>query len=174
MVLFALHARFKTATADAGSECKTTVKLSTRPIPVQKIKLCGYQIAFKENNDAGGNTALPNHIVLDLDWLSSQIHVASPPEFIIDNNTTTNTDIYPHTTGIPLSVSDGLHTIKFGLDGIEFELGKQIPRKFDVSVHHFNNTTGKLEQMIQPTTNNGTAILQHIILYFNYDFAGLF
>jgi len=145
------------------------LKMSAGSVPVQKLRLIGYAInILKHATLAGDNThKVPDHIVVELDQIAtSQINNASPPE-------THQSEIFPSSHGIPLPLGDDTNTIQFGMSGLEFDINKKMNRVMQINVKYFNSDN-KLVPMTTTTNNTGQVAINHILLYFSYDFSGNF
>ena len=197
MVLFAITAKFN---AKTGNKAKVKI---TGGINLQKLKMVGYAVSLhgvsKETQfDAPTATfgsgfqghLIPNQLVCNLDVIgTSQIHIATSRENDANGNPVEDTN--PCSTGIPLALGDSLNTIQFGLNGLEFDIGKTIHNEIVVEVLEYDSN-GKLVPMetdeskvvlvdstgvVSGTANNnvfGKTALQSVILYFNYDFSSYF
>jgi len=207
MVLFCVTARFNSKT---GNVCKVKI---VGGINLQKLSLIGYQVSLRgvsqklkdsvklaiggstlgQNNPDGfhGNL-IPNQVICNIDVLSTnQIHNATPQ---VNDSTTkvpiTNTN--PYSTGIPLCLESSLNTVKFGLTGIEFDIGKTIHNEIVVEINKYDND-GNIVAMdtkdpilvqengivdasgSDPLLNiYGSTSVQSVVLYFNYKFNSYF
>jgi hypothetical protein len=206
MVLFCVTARFNSKT---GNVCKVKI---VGGINLQKLSLIGYQVSLRgvsqklkdsvklaiggstlgQNNPDGfhGNL-IPNQVICNIDVLSTnQIHNATPQ---VNDSTTkvpiTNTN--PYSTGIPLCLESSLNTVKFGLTGIEFDIGKTIHNEIVVEINKYDNDgnivamdtkdpilvqeNGIVGTGTDPLLNiYGSTSVQSVVLYFNYKFNSYF
>lgn len=178
MVLFCIHVA--PHQNDGGS--KQTVKLTGLGLNVQKLRLIGYSVVLDKGSIALDQVKIPDHIIVNLDFLSSnQCHIASPSEFVSNGNVKTPTQIFPHTQGIPLPL-ESLSTVRFGMGGMELEIGKRIHRDIEVEIKRHDTETGKLigidvgapNESDSTKENHKFATLQHLILYFSYDWVSYF
>ena len=163
MVLFAVHANFSNH-ADTA-ELKQKLQICGTKIGVKRLRLVGYQVVF----DAV-TTDVPNHIIVEFknpDFLSTEVHVASPP--------TQNGTHYPHTYGLPLPCGSGFNTIHVGLTGIDFETSMVIDKNFDININSYDPDPAGSGRIIPMKRlhewNEGNAKkikLEHVILFFSY------
>ena len=161
MVLFAVHANFSNHANDA--ELKQKLQICGSKIGVKRLRLVGYQVVF----DDAVTTDVPNHIIVEFknpDFLSTEVHVASPP--------TKNGTHYPHTYGLPLPCSSEINTIQFGLTGIDFETSMVIDKNFDININIYDPDpagSGRIipmKRLHQWNGNDAIIKLQHVILFF--------
>ena len=169
MVLFAVHANFSNHTDGTNNTVnellKQKLQIGGRKIGVKRMRLVGYQVVFD-----GDTNAAPNHIIVEFrnpDFLSTDVHIASPP--------TKNGTHYPHTYGLPLPCGSGLNTIQFGLTGIDFETSMIIDKNFDININIYDPDpagTGRIIPMKRLHTwidgGNKTIKLEHVLLFFSY------
>ena len=149
MVLFCVTARFNKET---GNICKVKI---VGGINLQKLSLIGYQVSLTGVSqklkdsvklDIGGSTQgqgnadgfhgnlIPNQVICNIDVLSTnQIHNATAQVNDSNSNPIANTN--PYSTGIPLVLESTLNTVKFGLTGIEFDIGKTIHNEIVVEIN---------------------------------------
>ena len=166
MVLFAVHANF--SNHNNAELLKQKLQIGGRKIGVKRMRLVGYQVVFD-----GDTTAAPNNIIVEFrnpDFLSTDVHIASPP--------TKNETHYPHTYGLPLPCGSDLNTIQFGLTGIEFETSMIIDKNFDINISIYDPDpagTGRIIPMKrsqtwteQPGNVGKTIKLEHVLLFFSY------
>lgn len=206
MVLFSINARFNASTGN-----KTKVKI-TGGINLQKLSLIGYAVSLngvgrqtQEGTGAGEarNAAvlagtfttgfqghrIPNVLLVNLDVVggSSNVHNATSQTETAAGVPVENTN--PYSSSIHLPMSDTLHTIQMGMDGIKFDIGKTIHNEIEIEVSKYDGQ-GNIVAMdtgtpalvdsdgdaTAATANKafGSTTLQNITLYFNYDFSSYF
>ena len=145
------------------------LKLSGLSPSIQKLTLVGFSCNLSKHATLAGGAShqIPDHIVVDIDNLqSSQINIASPPK-------TQGGDDYVQTHGIPIPLSDNLNTIQMGMAPLEFDLNRRLSKLVNISIKYFDSNND-LVPMTTYTTNQGQVAIQHLILYFQYNFSGLF
>ena len=164
MVLFAVHANFSNHANDA--ELKQKLQICGSKIGVKRLRLVGYQVVF-----AADTTDVPNHIIVEFknpDFLSTEVHIASPP--------TKNETHYPHTYGLPLPCGSTMNTIQFGLTGIDFETSMIIDKNFDIALNIYDPDpagSGRIIPMkrLHEWTYGGVdkkIKLESVLLFFSY------
>lgn len=173
MPLLVLHYKnFNSKTSpdlDDAKYANQRLKMSAPSVPIQKLMLCGYScnLAKHDTLNAGKSHKIPDHIVVELDSLStSQINIASPPK-------THNGDDYLQTHGIPIPLSDNLNTISFGMNPLEFDVNRKLNRVINVSIKYYDDDNN-LVPMTTSTNADGQVSIEHLVLYFQYNFAGNF
>lgn len=146
------------------------LKMSAPSVPIQKLSLVGYSANLSKHPTAladGASHKIPDHIVVEVDNLqSSQINIASPPS-------THQGEDYIQTHGIPIPLSENLNTINFGMNPLEFDVNRKLNRVINISIKYYNDAN-ELVPMTTSTNNQGQSSIDHLLLYFQYDFAGLF
>lgn len=171
MPLLVLHYKnFNDGTSDDhATYAKQRLKMSAPSVPIQKLMLVGYSINLSKHDTlaAGASHKIPDHIVVEIDNLqSSQINIASPPK-------THNGEDHIQTHGIPLPLSDGLNTIQFGMNPLEFDVNRKLERIINLNIKYYDDNNN-LVPMTTRTLNTGQVSIDHMLLYFQYNFAGLF
>lgn len=193
MVLLTITAKFNENTGN-----KAKVKI-VGGINLQKLKLVGYAVSLNgitidQQAEVAAAAArfsghiLPNQVIVNLDVVgTSQIHNATSRK--VDENDEPIENTNPYTTGIPLAIGDTLKTIQFGLNGIEFDIGKTIHNEIIVEALKYDDDNGlvpmptgtPLKVQADGTVSGtaadnkfGSTTLQLITLYFNYDFSSYF
>ncbi len=171
MPLLVLHYKnFNDGTSDDHEKFSTQrLKMSAPSVPIQKLSLVGFSANLSKHDTLAGGAShkIPDHIVVELDNLqSAQINVASPPK-------THQGEDYIQTHGIPIPLSDNLNTINFGMNPLEFDVNRKLNRVINISIKYYDDNND-LVPMTTKTTNQGQVSLDHLLLYFQYDFAGLF
>lgn len=138
------------------------VRMSSISLPIQKLTLVGYALNFVKD----GTPVIPDHIVVEIDGLIGQnVNIAQPPKTADGNE-------YLQSHGIPLPTGDSLNTVQFGMNPLEFDLNKRLDREMIVHVKKYDDDYNLVDM---PTAAAGTVVgLKHMLLYFQYDFAGLF
>ena len=175
MPILVIHGSFENITGNAPLRQK--VQLSTSPIPVQELELTGYHIQFSDNTNFH-----PDHIIVELPFLSAQVHVAGPASSI--------TKKFNHTYGLPLACGgfaaggNNPNSITAFGTNMKFMVGKDIPRNFDINIKYYDprlEVDGGTDSIIQmhrpaivPDPANDVCEVNHILLYFNYKFIGNF
>jgi hypothetical protein len=147
------------------------LKMSAPSVPIQKLNLVGYSVNLEKHDPAllnvGAVSEIPDHLVVELDSLqSSQINIASPPK-------THQGEDHVQTHGIPIPLSDNLNTIQFGMNPLEFDVNRKLNRIINISIKYYNSNN-ELVPMTTSTNADGQVSIQHLLLYFQYEFAGLF
>lgn len=145
------------------------LKMSAPSVPIQKLQLVGFSANLSKHDTlaSGASHKIPDHIVVELDNLqTSQINIASPPK-------THNGDDYIQTHGIPIPLSDNLNTINFGMNPLEFDVNRKLERIINIAIKYYDDNNN-LVPMTTRTTDQGQVSLDHLLLYFQYNFAGLF
>tara|TARA_Y100000592_G_scaffold100103_1_gene178614 strand:+ start:405 stop:923 length:519 start_codon:yes stop_codon:yes gene_type:complete len=172
MPILCLHYKNFNTNAIGGEDsdyASQRLKMSAGSLPVQKLVLCGYAVNIRKHDtlQAGSEHKIPDHLVVELDQIStSQINVASPPVQKDSEN-------YTHSHGIPLPLSDSLNTIQMGMAPLEFDVNKKLNRIMKVNIKYYNDNN-ELVPMTTTTNNTGQVAIEHLLLYFQYDFAGNF
>lgn len=166
MPLLVLHFRnMNPGSAEDPKYASQKLKLSAPSVPINKLTLVGYAI---NTSHSGTTPEIPDHIVVEIDGLqSSNVNVASPPK-------TYNGDDYIQTHGIPLPLSSDANgnTIQFGMSPLEFDLNKKLERVIQINIKKFDSSHNLVPMTTFKTDN--TVQLDHLLLYFQYDFHGLF
>lgn len=145
------------------------LKMSAPSVPIQKLQLVGFSANLSKHGSLAGGAShkIPDHIVVELDNLqSAQINIASPPA-------TSGGEDYTQTHGIPIPLSDNLNTIVFGMNPLEFDVNRKLERIINIAIKYYDDDN-KLVPMTTRTTSGGQVSLDHLLLYFQYNFAGLF
>ncbi len=171
MPLLAIHYRnFNDGSSTDDKKFSTQkLKMSSVSVPIQKLRLVGYSVNLSKHAslDSGATHQIPDHLVVEVGNLqTAQINICSPPK-------THNSDDYVSTHGIPLPLSDNLNTIQFGMNPLEFDVNRKLDRIIDISIKYYDSNND-LVPMTTSTNSTGQVALQHLLLYFQYDFAGLF
>tara|TARA_Y100000592_G_C5289808_1_gene230290 strand:- start:1 stop:516 length:516 start_codon:yes stop_codon:yes gene_type:complete len=154
---------------DHASYASQRLKMSAPSVPIQKLQLVGFSANLSKHDTLAGGAShkIPDHIVVEIDNLqSSQINIASPPK-------THNGEDHLQTHGIPIPLSDNLNTINFGMTPLEFDVNRKLERIINISIKYYDDNNN-LVPMTTRTTNQGQVSLDHLLLYFQYNFAGLF
>lgn len=145
------------------------LKMSAGSLPIQKLVLCGYTVNIRKHPTLAGSNVhkIPDHIVVEIDQIAtSQVNICSPPRSHLSED-------YQHTHGIPLPVSDSLNTINFGCAPLEFDVNKKLNRVIKINIKYYNDSN-ELVPMTTTTTDQGKVAIEHLLLYFQYDFSGNF
>jgi len=191
MVLFAITAKFN---ANTGNKAKVKI---VGGINLQKLKMVGYAVSLNGVSVADqqvvaqqpfGGHILPNQVIVNLDVVgTSQIHNATSRKTDANSAPIENTN--PYSVGIPLPIGDTLKTIQFGMNGIEFDIGKTIHNEIIVEALKYDDDGGlvpmptgtplkvQADGTVSGTAANnkfGSTTIQMITLYFNYDFNSYF
>jgi len=191
MVLFAITAKFN---ANTGNKAKVKI---VGGVNLQKLKMVGYAVSLNGLQLSAQATSgatpfqghrIPNQVIVNLDVVgTSQIHNATSRKTDANSAPVENTN--PYSTGIPLPMGDTLKTIQFGMNGIEFDIGKTIHNEIIVEALKYDDDGGLVNMdtgtpvlvnsdgEVDGTADNnvfGKTTLQMITLYFNYDFNSYF
>ena len=191
MVLFAITAKFN---ANTGNKAKVKI---VGGVNLQKLKMVGYAVSLNGLQWSAQATSgatpfqghrIPNQVIVNLDVVgTSQIHNATSRKTDANSAPVENTN--PYSTGIPLPMGDTLKTIQFGMNGVEFDIGKTIHNEIIVEALKYDDDGGLVNMdtgtpvlvnsdgEVDGTADNnvfGKTTLQMITLYFNYDFNSYF
>jgi len=166
MPLLVLHYRNQNTGDEDAKYASQKLKLSAPSVPINKLRLVGYCVNISHVDGQSPN--IPDHIVVEIDSLqSSNINIASPSK-------TPFGDDYPQTHGIPLPLSadaDG-NTIQFGMAPLEFDLNKKLERVIQINIKYYDGNHNLVPMTTKKT--GSTVQIDHLLLYFQYDFHGLF
>jgi len=155
--------------ADDDLFAKQKIRMSSLSVPIQKLSLIGYSVNLRQHDSLAGGAShqLPDHILIEISELTTQqVNNCSPPK-------THNGEDFVQTHTIPLPLSDSLNTIQFGMGGLDFVLNKKLNREITIHIKKFN-ADNEIISMTTSTNNQGQVSLDHLILYFNYDYVGNF
>ncbi len=158
-----------TPSTDDELYAKQKIRMSSLSVPIQKLSLIGYSANLRQHGSLAGGAShqLPDHILIEISELTTQqVNNISPPK-------THNGEDFVQTHTIPLPLSDNLNTIQFGMKGLDFVLNKKLNREITIHIKKFNSAN-EIVSMTTSTSDQGQVALDHLILYFNYDYVGNF
>ena len=154
------------ASADDDAFARQKVRMSSLSLPIQKLTLCGYSVVLREHG-SGSSAVIPDHLLIEIDGLTTQqVNNVSPPK-------SHNGDDFILNHHIPLPLSSDLTTIQFGMGGLDFEINKRLDREFFIHIKKFDANHNVIS-MTTSTNSSGQVAVDHVILYFNYNFVGNF
>jgi len=166
MPLLVLHYRnLNPGTVEDAKYASQKLKMSAPSVPINKLTLVGYAA---NTSHSGTTPDIPDHIVVEIDGLqSSNINIATPPK-------TYGGDDYIQTHGIPLPLSSDSNgnTIHFGIAPLEFDLNKKLERVIGINIKKYDGDNNLVPMTTKKTGN--VVQLDHLLLYFQYNFHGLF
>ena len=170
MPVLTLHYRNFNAAASTDHAKFATQKLrmSSLSVPIQKLKLTGYAVNLKKTAtlDGGASYDVPDHLLISFDEITSQqINNLSPPK-------THNGTDYLQTHALQIPLSDNLNTIQFGMN-LDFLVNKRLDREITISIQKYD-ANNDIVPMTTTATTAGQISIEHLILYFTYEYIGAF
>lgn len=170
MPVLTLHYRnFNAAgSTDHAKFATQKLRMSSLSVPIQKLTLTGYAVNLKKTDtlDGGASYDVPDHLLISFDEITSQqINNLSPPK-------THNGTDYIQTHALQIPLSDNLNTIQFGMD-LDFLVNKRLDREITITIQKYD-ANNDIVPMTTTATTAGQVSIEHLILYFTYDYVGNF
>tara|TARA_R110002126_G_scaffold133042_2_gene277030 strand:+ start:3541 stop:4059 length:519 start_codon:yes stop_codon:yes gene_type:complete len=152
------HAKFSTQ----------KLRMSSLSVPIQNLTLTGYAVNLRKSAtlDGGASYDIPDHLLISFDEITSQqINNLSPPK-------THNGTDYLQTHALQLPLSDNLNTIQFGMN-LDFLVNKRLDREITISIQKYDSANN-IVPMTTSALTSGQVSIDHLILYFTYQYIGAF
>lgn len=147
------------------------LRMSSLSIPIQKLTLVSYAVnlsKFSGTLNSGASHKVPDHIIVDIPEIIGQgCNVATPPVSSDDQT-------YFSTHGIPIPISDDLNTIQNLGEGLHFDINKKLNREITIHIKKYDDVTKQIVDMDTTAKNSGECQIDHLLLYFTYEFSGNF
>jgi hypothetical protein len=146
------------------------LRMSSLSIPIQKLTLVSYAVnlsKFAGTLASGASHKVPDHIIVDIPEIIGQgCNVATPPVSSSDQS-------YYSSHGIPIPISDDLNTIQNLGVGLHFDINKKLNRELTIHIKKYNDSK-QIVDMDTVSKNTGECQIDHLLLYFSYEFSGNF